>query len=88
MKASELATRLLRLGDLEVLVWAPDFEGEIALCPIADISEDCFAVGAPHVILIDIDRSNTTTDAISDWVDGEGELPEAKRHHPTAGREQ
>ena len=78
MKANELATILATHGEREVLVWAPDGEGEVSLCPIADVEYDCFHPDGPTVVCIDIDFSNTTTDAVADWLDAEGELPVPK----------
>lgn len=78
MKAAQLAAILATHGDREVLAWAPDSEGEVCLCPIAGVDYDTFHPDGPTVVCLDIDFSNTTTDAVAEWLDGEREMPDAK----------
>ena len=58
--------------ETEVLIWSDD-----DLCPISETDFDCFHPAGPWGFTLDPDDSAGTIEAVSTWLDGEGELPTA-----------
>lgn len=71
MKISDLIASMSKYSpDTEVLVEVGD-----QMCPITRLDYDCFHPAGPWVFLIDTTQEKVTVDAVSEWLDGVGELP-------------